>query len=642
MKNALLIVAGALPGLLIGYFVASQSGEPASVAPTEILVSDTRSSARPAAIADDGFREAAAEDNLAVVEALSAYSYDEKFAAFDRLRNGTSITNMIGSLQAAQAMSLDELQQALEEIGKRPATGLGDFMAPFYLFSAWVEIDPEGAKDFYLDSKNPIQRHMLGAALFSSWGARDPDGAMAVIDGIQNMQERAGALNAVVSAIAQTDAPRAYALMSERAGMMNPWSYQSVFSNWATQDARGAMATIQGMPSGNFRNQALSGYFNAMVQLDPAQAASEAVQINNDAERNTAMQSVMRNWLERDFTAATDFILTIPEAQRYQVLESVTWQFGRSNPNEAMEWVLANTQGEVQDKLTGSIVERMAEHNPQEAAAFVETLPFGRAYERSVNRLANNWRETDPRATITWLETLPPDDTRNNALKETLGQLARNNVAEAQAYLTSMPAGGNRNDFAATIADSLAKQDPKQAMNWAGALDDGAMRDRAQRSAMSSWANSDPEGLYNYISNADDPAALPNMTTEIAKSWAKRNPQEAASWSLGLDESMQQEAVKQVSDEWLEHNSYEASAWIAELPEGNLRNTGVNQLIDKLYHSDPATAMDWLGDINDPKAQAQSAQKIYDQWKESDPAAAEKALRASDLPVDTINQLLKN
>jgi hypothetical protein len=100
---------------------------------------------------------------------------------------------------------------------------------------------------------------------------------------------------------------------------------ESSVSIWARTDPTAAGRWIEGL-TGSTRDSAVSSYSYTVVENDPATAMAWAVTISDETKRDRVTQRAMREWLERDPSAAQTWIQnsSLGEAEKARLLATPT------------------------------------------------------------------------------------------------------------------------------------------------------------------------------------------------------------------------------------------------------------------------------------------------------------------------------
>jgi hypothetical protein len=604
--------------------------------------SQTMSGTDEAGPAKDGLSGVPEASDPSAKTSKKPLTLEQKIVQIEELKLTASMKNSIRTLELIASMSESELKGMLTQMGKRGMGSMSDWMMPYYVFTAWVEKNPQNAYRFLEEDANPMQQQMYSHSLFSAWAATDPDGALAAVEQITDKQKREQAYGAVTMAIAGKDPNRAYDLLAARDDT-NSWQYQMVFMLWAGQDTDAAMAKVESMDIGDERTHALSGVINGMAQKDINRAADIAISLDREQERQQALQTIMQTWINQDIEGAIEFLGQLEDGEtKNQVIQNSIWSLARSDPERAMELAQTQMSGQAQDNAVSSVIRQMAREQPEKAAELVANLPYGRVYSNSIRSVAHEWGGEDPMAALAWVDTLGAGEEKDRALSSILNSFADKKPDEAKLYLSKMSESDKRVELAGNIAQKIAENDPREALIWANSLQDEAAVGRASNAAISKWAAQDPQSVVSYLQTTGGDSLLAEHAGTLAYNWARTDVEGAAGWALGLEGKAQQQAIERVSQEWLEHNTEEASIWIADLEAGPARDDAVRNLVNKVYRSDPEAAFAWATTIENERGRSHNAQRAIREMKDEGKVdEARQVIRSSALTDSEKEQLLK-
>ena len=629
--------------LLVGLWIGRQMGTPpaaelpaAGVAGEAGLRSGATADGRSA---EQAGARAAGAGSLDVV----GMNLEAKLTRIEDLKRSPSLSNAIETLQLIADMSERDLRQALDQMGRQGMGSIHDFMMPYYLFTAWVEKDPQSAYAYFDGEANPMQQQMYAQSLFSAWAATDPEGAIAAAEKMSDKMKRNSAMSAIAMSLAGKDPNRAFDLLSSREDTQ-PHNYQTVFMLWAGQDVDAAMAKIETLAPGEVRNSALAGVVNGIATRDIDRAATLAMSLEREVERERAVQMIMHTWIQQDLDRAIEFISGMePSESKNRMIQSSVWALTRSDPERAMEFVDTHMTGQARDNALTNVISQMARENPESAARLISNLPYGRVYSNSIRNVARQWGADDPEAALEWARSLGQGEEKKWAIDSVIGAFAQNQTDTAKDYLRAMPQGEERNALAGQIARKLAQDDPRAALDWAKThASEPALFADAYQAVIEGWAARNPRDLVEYLRVQGDSEQLEKHARTIADNWARTDVVGAARWAEGLEGEAQVNAIGRVAWEWLEHNTEEASEWIADLPRGAARDGAVSNLVNKVHRSDPEAAFVWAATIESENTRSQRTRQVIQRMKQDgDSAAARELVNDSTLDAATKESLLK-
>lgn len=176
--------------------------------------------------------------------------------------------------------------------------------------------------------------------------AQGNDAARAWIDNISDPALRSGAMQRVADRLAASDPAGTAAWLLANPGEATQRRMDDVYSTWARQDERAAMASLETLPSGENRSNALRGILNSMAENEPAKAVAlmdrypsdlndrvvqdfvwssyrshpavavnQIARISNTGFRDHMYRRTLGRWLEREPAAATAWINSNPLPQ---------------------------------------------------------------------------------------------------------------------------------------------------------------------------------------------------------------------------------------------------------------------------------------------------------------------------------------
>jgi hypothetical protein len=190
--------------------------------------------------------------------------------------------------------------------------------------------------------------------------AQGNDAARAWIENIKDEALRSGAMQRVADRFAATDPAGTAAWLLANPSEATQRRMDDVYRTWAGQDERAAMASLETLPSGDNRSNALRGILNSMAESDPAKAVSimdrypsdlndrvvgdfvwssyrsnpaiavdQIARMSNNGYRDHLYRRTLGNWMERDPAAATAWINSNPVPE--PVREHIQRELNRTN-----------------------------------------------------------------------------------------------------------------------------------------------------------------------------------------------------------------------------------------------------------------------------------------------------------------------
>jgi hypothetical protein len=267
----------------------------------------------------------------AKVDPLSALAFSKENT------NNNYTTNTILTTWA----SLDPDAALLWAEANHTGDGANPHMAG--IIRGMVASDPQRATALLTGMPRSVERGEALDSMLPYLLAQGNDAARAWIEAITDDSLRNGAMMRSADRLAASDPAGTVSWLLENPGEATQRRMDDVYSTWARQDEQAAMNSLARLPAGEIRSDALRGIVSSVASADPPRAISlmdrYPADVNNDVVRNfiwhsfgsdpglavsqiarienTGQQEQMYRrtldrWIERDRTAATQWIQTNP------------------------------------------------------------------------------------------------------------------------------------------------------------------------------------------------------------------------------------------------------------------------------------------------------------------------------------------
>ena len=197
----------------------------------------------------------------------------------------------------------------------------------------------------------------------------------------------------------------------------------------------------------------------------------------------------------------------------------------------------------------------------------------------------------------------------------------------------------NRSRLITALLSQLATTAPIEALELADQI--GSLRDteRAKLSILQSWANNDPIAALTWAKTAlvGQPGNVAqSQMLAIIRGYAELNPQAAFQETLAMSQSNRNETrlraslMSEVIETQVRAGDVEqAKLNLALLPDGELKDTMVRELVDEWASFDPAGAAAYVDTLGEA-ATSRIKSALASEWAENDPAAAAAWLSTLD------------
>lgn len=348
-----------------------------------------------------------------------------------------------------------------------------------------------------------------------------------------------------------------------------------------------------------------------LAEGDPQQALAWAQQWLPDDSRDQALAQIAPE-LARASPAAAIRILEIIHSplRRVETINGIGEAFGRSDPEQALQWAAALANSAERPYAMGSVLAAMASAQPASAAA-----EFTR-YRAEMSAAYAAQVEAD-RAI---LARNPANDVEGD-----LGNFeVRPSPVNPQLHLL--------NDAAVAIAEAWAGVDAAAALQWVDTLPEGRLRRDALENALASWATQNGAEAFAFYRSKS--AATPEMAESIFRAWAMQDPAGASAAATSVDnQPIQVKAVSGVVTGWMDgdNDSTAVLRWIDGLPPGFARDAANTEIVAAISLDQPYQAWERARKIENPLQRKEAMETAFSAILASDRGTAQQVLDAARL-----------
>jgi hypothetical protein len=193
---------------------------------------------------------------------------------------------------------------------------------------------------------------------------------------------------------------------------------------WAETDPRAAAASVNRLPSGETRREAINAVAIIWANHDPAAASEWARQLADQEDCETGLASVAYEAARNDPVAALTLALELSAgAARDDLVTHAVAQWAASEAAAAADWAGKISDSALREQTMSIVATVWSESDPVAAAEYaVAMLPSGRVLDDAVIGIAQRWVQVEPEAAAAWVDEFPDGTLRMTAL-EILGQL---------------------------------------------------------------------------------------------------------------------------------------------------------------------------------------------------------------------------
>ena len=239
---------------------------------------------------------------------------------------------------------------------------------------------------------------------------------------------------------------------------------------WARQDSEGAMAWAKSL-EGSDQSDAMKGIFRQAATDDPARAAGMLSSISDDQARESAQNTIAREWGAKDWDATKSWISGLPADQ--------------------------------QEAATARALRGLADTDPAAAAAEIGTLSEGNDLNDTMQSIARKWGRDDPEASAQWVIENGSESSQSDSIGSVVSSWASKDPAAALDFVNAQPEGKVRDNAASSFVIANQSGDIGQNIRLAETIGNESLRRRAIGITATAWMRQDKEAAGQYLDTTE-------------------------------------------------------------------------------------------------------------------------------------------
>ncbi len=368
------------------------------------------------------------------------------------------------------------------------------------------------------------------------------------------------------------------------------------------------------MPGNSNRIQALLEFY---AGLTPEQLAEEATKLDNLPMNERIMASILLfgRWSEVDPTAAMAFSNTMGMAGGF-VRPTILQSWASVDPANAAKYY---------------------QDNPREFA-MMGMMGGGRGGpmgggQGGASIIASEWARQDPAAALAWAASLTTD--KGQAMNSVIGEVAKTDPRKAAQMIGQMDAADRAGAYR-SVAAQYGALDFVDAQTWIRTLpaDDQAA---ALASAIGGLSNTDPAAAAKQVAAMEAGDDKDHLIPDVVQDLARKDPQAAAEFLKQQDsERAQRDGMRELMPTWTSQNPTAALAYAKSFPQGQVRDSALQQWVMSNNTGAPADLIKVAATIEDQGDRDRSIGITAMRWMREDAAAAKAYVETStDLSDET-------
>ena len=260
------------------------------------------------------------------------------------------------------------------------------------LLSAWAKADPLAALEY---AKTNTQGGFASTTILASWASIDPDAALRWAETNHDGKGENPYLAGIIRGIAETNPERATELLKGMPfGEQRGAALAGMMQHILKQGPEASRSWIMAIEDEQLRNGAVIRMAEPMADIDPKGTADWLVQNPGEAS-NRRLDDVYERWAGKDLDAALASINSLPAGdQKTNALSGVVTREASNDPKAALA-LMDRYPNDVNDGVLGDFVRNAVGKDPEIAAITIARITDDRRRNEAYQRTLWRWLESD-------------------------------------------------------------------------------------------------------------------------------------------------------------------------------------------------------------------------------------------------------
>lgn len=494
------------------------------------------------------------------------------------------------------------------------------------VLGALATSDPERAFRTALQSDDATLRDYLPMVL-AKWAASDSEHAIAAFAALPPGKERQECLNVMAYSMTARDSAAALDWAGKLDNAQEKASaLKAILGSLSHTDPLKALAMLEEHPSiksDSFGDGAFTAIFSNLAQLDFNLAKEEIMKLKDPANRVKALAGLASAGKQNHADELLALAATLPSAEAKALYLGDYWDYSQ-DPAKTAAWLEQIPDGPLRQQAKLRALNSLAYQDPEAAAKQLATLqPTMLNYNDPIGQIASSWSRQDPAKALEWANGLDSFDQKKQALKQIYATLTDADPAACVARLSEIDDPKMRAEITASVVGRWATLEPAKALAWSRALPPEE-RNAALRQIAGSQIDGNPalarqvfdQMIQQFSPDEWNQSETRDTAARMASELAETDPQAAAKFADALPVgTAQEEAYAHVIGAWSRYAPAEAEAWLDQMPAGGIRDRAASTFAGTMAASDPAKAYQWAVSIADPALRRDAAAQSLQAWK---------------------------
>lgn len=272
------------------------------------------------------------------------------------------------------------------------------------LLTAWAKADPVGALDY---AQANTQGDFARNTILSAWAGADPEAAIRWATANHTGDGANPHLAGVIRGIAAQDPARATELLTSMPrSRERGQALDGILPHLIAMGPDEARNWINGIEDDSLRNGALERSAVRIAQADPNMAV-DMLLANPGQATDRRLDDVFSTWAGQDTNAAITSMQSLPAGDlRSNALRGIVSNVATKDPRSAVA-LLDQYSGDVNDRVIRSAAWSSFSQDPSVSAELISRYSDPGTQNRMYRRTLNVWLDRDPVAARAWINSNP-------------------------------------------------------------------------------------------------------------------------------------------------------------------------------------------------------------------------------------------
>lgn len=350
-----------------------------------------------------------------------------------------------------------------------------------------------------LNALNPSPRQSVYEILFQRWSAQAPAQALEQRTLIPGQDADAKMLSVILTDWAARDWDAASAACRQLAvGATKDQVWAQLVSQRISSAPALAADMVTNIPAGEFRQNAFAELCKSWSASDAPAALAWAQTLPEETERSTATNQVAIGWAQKDPAAVATFAGEHAELSPV-VYEEISRAWYARDFSAATNWVATLPASEKREAASAALNDAWAKNDPKSLAAYALGLTAGAEQSAVIKVLLANWSGANPEAAANWLLTFPETNRQPEAVVAVIKTWSQSEPAAVSNWLAKLPTETFSDDLVGAFLDGAVVKYPEYAAQWTQSVTDEAKRQKYQSQVAREWMATDSAAAEKWI-----------------------------------------------------------------------------------------------------------------------------------------------